>query len=143
MADAARSAIGVAAPAPLGLRHGRVVACFRPQRRGLALLLALQVAQALATLMLPHLSAELIDGGVARGDRAEVIRLGSRMLGLSLLQVGLAVSATVLGARLAMRYGRDLRALVFAQVQGFSLQEMNHFGTPSLITRSTNDVLQL
>jgi ATP-binding cassette subfamily B protein len=42
-----------------------------------------------------------------------------------------------------MRYGRDLRAQVYSHVQGFSMHEMNRFGTPSLITRSTNDVLQL
>lgn len=65
------------------------------------------------------------------------------MLALSLVQVVFAIGATVLGARLAMRYGRDLRAQVFAHVQGFSLHEMNRFGTPSLIARSTNDVLQL
>jgi ATP-binding cassette subfamily B protein len=107
------------------------------------MLLALQVAQAFATLLLPHLSADVIDLGVARGDRAYVMRMGSMMLALSLVQVVFAIGATVLGARLAMRYGRDLRALVFSHVQGFSLHEMNRFGTPSLITRSTNDVLQL
>jgi len=107
------------------------------------LLLVLQVAQALATLLLPHLSADVIDLGVARGDRAYVMRMGSAMLAISLVQVIFAIGATVLGARLAMRYGRDLRAQVFSHVQGFSLHEMNRFGTPSLITRSTNDVLQL
>jgi ATP-binding cassette subfamily B multidrug efflux pump len=105
--------------------------------------MALQVAQTLAMLWLPHLSAEVIDLGVARHDRPYVMRMGGVMLGLSLVQVVFAIGATVLGALLAMRYGRDLRAQVFAHVQGFSLHEMNRFGTPSLITRSSNDVLQL
>jgi ATP-binding cassette subfamily B protein len=103
----------------------------------------LQVAQALATLLLPHLSAEVIDLGVVHGDRAYVMRMGSVMLALSLMQVIFAIGASVLGARLAMRYGRALRAQVFSHVQGLSLHEMNRFGTSSLITRSTNDVLQL
>jgi ATP-binding cassette subfamily B multidrug efflux pump len=129
--------------AGVGLLRGPVARSLVPRWRGLALLLVLQVAQALMTLLLPHLSANVIDLGVVRQDRAYVLRLGSLMLGLSGVQVLLAVGAAVLGTCLAMRFGRDLRAQVFAHVQGFSLHEMNRFGAPSLITRSTNDVLQL
>jgi ATP-binding cassette subfamily B protein len=125
------------------LRHGEVARCLKPQSRSLLLLLVLQAAQALATLLLPHLSADVIDLGVARGDRAYVMRMGTWMLALSLVQVVFAVAAAWLGARLALGYGRDLRAQVFVHVQGFSLHEVNRFGTPSLITRTTNDVLQL
>ena len=106
-------------------------------------LLALQVVQAVATLFLPHLSADVIDLGVVLGNSAYVMRTGGVMLIVSLVQVVFAVGATVLGARLAMCYGRDLRAQIFSHIQSFSLHEMNRFGTPSLITRSTNDVLQL
>jgi ATP-binding cassette subfamily B protein len=42
-----------------------------------------------------------------------------------------------------MGIGRDIRAAVFKAVQRFSAQEINHFGTPSLITRNTNDVQQI
>ena len=42
-----------------------------------------------------------------------------------------------------MGVGADARATVYGQVQGFSAGEMNHFGTPSLITRNTNDVQQI
>ena len=134
---------GEAAKAGVKLHRGFVARCLQPQSRGLVLLLMLQISQALATLLLPHLSADVIDLGVARNDHAYVTRMGGAMLTLSLVQVAFAVGATVLGARLAMRYGRDLRAQVFSHVQDFSLHEMNRFGTPSLITRSTNDVLQL
>lgn len=143
VADAAPAVIGDATAVRVGLHRGLVAHCLQPQRRGVAILLVLQVAQALATLLLPHLSADVIDLGVAQGNSAYVMRMGGVMLALSLVQVVFAIGATVLGARLAMRCGRDLRAQVFSHVQGFSLHEMNRFGTPSLITRSTNDVLQL
>ncbi len=143
MADTAGAKNGETAKERVSLGSGLVARCLQPQWRGVALLLVLQVAQALSTLLLPHLSADVIDLGVARGDRAYVMRMGSVMLVLSLVQVAFAIGATVLGSRLAMRYGRDLRAQVFSHVQSFSLHEMNRFGTPSLITRSTNDVLQL
>lgn len=50
----------------------------------MALLLVLQVTQALATLPLPHLSANVIDLGMVRGDRAYVMRMGRVMLAPSL-----------------------------------------------------------
>jgi ATP-binding cassette subfamily B protein len=123
--------------------YAHLTPCLRARWRSILLLMALQVAQAIGMLMLPHLSADVIDLGVARGDHAYVMRLGGLMLGVSLAQVALAVGATWLGTRLAFAYGRDLRAQVFAHVQSFSLHEVNRFGTPSLITRTTNDVQQL
>jgi ATP-binding cassette subfamily B protein len=54
-----------------------------------------------------------------------------------------SVAAVYLGARIAMGFGRDVRLAVFQRVEGFSQVEMNKFGTPSLITRNTNDVQQV
>ena len=54
-----------------------------------------------------------------------------------------AAAATYLGARAAMGFGRDVRGAVFDRVLSFSAREVNHFGAPSLITRTTNDVQQL
>src|SRR5699024_5898703 len=53
------------------------------------------------------------------------------------------VAANFLAARSAMRVGKDLRSRVFGQVGSFSPRELAEFGTPSLITRSTNDVQQV
>jgi len=47
------------------------------------------------------------------------------------------------GARTAMAVGRDIRQSVFRRVNEFSAREVGHFGTPSLITRNTNDVQQV
>jgi len=46
-------------------------------------------------------------------------------------------------SRVAMGAGRDIRAAVFARVQAFSARDMDRFGTPSLITRNTNDIQQI
>lgn len=130
-------------PPAVAWAHSQVVQCLRPHARSLALLLALQVAQSLATLSLPSLSADVINLGVARGDHAYVLRLGAVMLAVALAQVAFAVGATAVGARLAIGYGRDLRGAVFAHVQDFGLHEVRRFGIASLITRTTNDVQQL
>ena len=65
------------------------------------------------------------------------------MLALTLFQISCAITAVYFGAKLAMRVGRDLRAHVFAQVGSFSEHEVQKFGAPSLITRTTNDVQQV
>ena len=65
------------------------------------------------------------------------------MLAAAVTQILFAVATAWFGARIAMGFGRDLRLAVFTRVQSFSLTEMRRFGTPSLITRTTNDVQQL
>lgn len=115
----------------------------RPYRWRLALVLACQCGQTLAALVLPHLSAELIDRGVGLHDTRLIRQLGGWMLLAALVQLALSLSALALGARIAMDAGRDLRDALFAHVHSFSLAEVQRLGVPSLITRCTNDVLQL
>lgn len=115
----------------------------QPYRWRIALVMACQCGQTLAALLLPHLSADLIDHGVALRDMRLVAQLGGWMLLAALVQLGLSLVALALGARIAMDAGARLRGAVFAQVHSFSLAEVQRLGVPSLITRCTNDVLQL
>ncbi|MDD7582929.1 ABC transporter ATP-binding protein [Corynebacterium sp. 32222D000AT] len=105
--------------------------------------LVLQSASTAATLYLPSLNASIIDEGVSRGDVPFIWRTGSIMLGVALVQVLTAVAAVWFGSRTAMGLGRDLRREVFAKVTRFSSEDLHHFGTPTLITRATNDVQQV
>jgi ATP-binding cassette, subfamily B, multidrug efflux pump len=114
-----------------------------PYRRPVAGLLALSLAGTMAALLLPSLNAAIIDEGVAKGDIAYIWRTGGMMLAVSVLQVGCSIWATYLGAKIAMAFGRDVRASLFARVLSFSSRELNHYGAPSLITRNTNDVYQV
>ena len=114
-----------------------------PYRGLLAGVVIFQFAQSIANLILPGLNADIIDNGVVTGDTGYIWRIGSLMLGLSFVQAACAVTGVYFGAKLAMRVGRDMRALVFARVGTFSENEVQHFGAPSLITRSTNDVQQV
>src|SRR5690606_22599534 len=69
--------------------------------------------------------------------------LGRIMLVISLGNIIALVAANFFAARSAMRVGKDLRQAVFRRVNSFSPRELAEFGTPSLITRSTNDVQQV
>ena len=107
------------------------------------LVVVLQGAQTTATLLLPALSARLIDDGVLVGDRDTIWRVGAIMLAVSLVQVVFAAGAMWFGANVAMGFGREVRGSIFRRVTEFSAREISHFGAPSLITRITNDVQQV
>ena len=114
-----------------------------PYRNLLAAVVALQFVGVVAMLYLPSLNADIIDRGVATGDTSYIIHTGAVMLGVTLLQVVCSVGAVWFGARTSMSLGRDLRAALFHRVGTFSAREVQDFGAPSLITRSTNDVTQV
>jgi ATP-binding cassette, subfamily B, multidrug efflux pump len=115
----------------------------RPYRKPLSLVLLLQLAQTLATLYLPTLNADIIDKGVIFHNTHYILTTGGVMLAITLVQIGCAVGAVYFGAKTAMALGRDVRHGIFGRVQQFSDREVSHFGTPSLITRTTNDVQQV
>ncbi|MFE5815340.1 ABC transporter ATP-binding protein [Streptomyces sp. NPDC056479] len=114
-----------------------------PYRKPIAWLVLLQLLQTCATLYLPTLNADIIDKGVVNGDTGYILSYGALMIGISLAQVVCNLGAVYYGARTAAALGRDVRAAVFDRVQSFSAREVGHFGAPSLITRTTNDVQQV
>ncbi|MET7877903.1 ABC transporter ATP-binding protein [Micromonospora profundi] len=112
-------------------------------RRPLLAVVLLQFVGTMASLYLPSLNADIIDQGVARGDTDYIVRTGGWMLLVSLIQIVCSIAAVYLGARIAMGFGRDVRARLFGHVNRFSAREVARFGAPSLITRNTNDVQQV
>lgn len=120
-----------------------IVTRSRPYLSYVVAVLVLQALSAGATLYLPSLNADIIDRGVAQVDIDYIWRTGAVMLAVAFVQVISAVVAVWFGSRTAMGVGRDVRSEVFRRVAGFSAADMTHFGTPTLITRGTNDVQQV
>ncbi|GAB3896724.1 ABC transporter ATP-binding protein [Microbispora bryophytorum subsp. camponoti] len=115
----------------------------RSRRGAVSLIAVLQIAQALAALLLPTVNAALIDDGVLRGDTGLILRLGGVMVAGTLAQVLCSAVVGVLAARTAAAVAHELRAAVYAKVQSFSSREVGRFGVPSLITRTVGDVQQV
>jgi ATP-binding cassette, subfamily B, multidrug efflux pump len=115
----------------------------RPYRRGLTAVVALQLVATIGTLYLPSLNADIIDRGVATGDVTYILTVGAVMLGIAIVQIACSIAAVYVGSRLAMSYGRDLRAAIFSHVGALSARDVGKLGAPSLITRTTNDVQQI
>ncbi|TQM85540.1 ATP-binding cassette subfamily B protein [Saccharothrix saharensis] len=115
----------------------------RPYRRELAIVLALQLVGTVASLYLPSLNADIIDFGIAAGDTGYILSTGGWMVAVSVIQILSSVGAVYYSARIAMSFGRDVRAAVFHRVGAFSAREVATLGPSSLITRTTNDVQQV
>jgi ATP-binding cassette, subfamily B, multidrug efflux pump len=116
---------------------------FRPYRFAIMSIVVFQLVGTISSLYLPTLNADIIDRGVARGDTGYIVSVGGTMLVVTVVQIVCSIAVVYLAARSAMSVGRDLRAAVFGRVGEFSAREVNDFGAPSLITRSTNDVQQV
>ena len=115
----------------------------RPYRGALILVVFLLLVQAVATLFLPDLNADIINNGVVKGDNDYIARTGALMLGVTLLLGIASILAVYWAARASMGFGRDLRTAIFRKVESFAQVEVNQFGPASLITRNTNDVQQV
>ncbi|EYT49406.1 ABC transporter ATP-binding protein [Brachybacterium muris] len=120
-----------------------VLRALKPYLPWVLLVVLFQTIGVMAALYLPTINADIIDDGVAQADIPVIWRLGWIMTAVSFGNIVALVLANYFSARSAMSVGRDLRTRVFGQVQSFSPREMSEFGTPSLITRSTNDVQQV
>ncbi len=107
------------------------------------LVIVLLAIQAVANLYLPNLTADIINNGIDTGDVHYIWTTGGVMLAITFVVCALTVVAVYFASKVSMGVGRDIRGAVFRAVQRFSAQEINHFGTPSLITRNTNDVQQI
>lgn len=115
----------------------------RPLRHLLLGVVVFQSVQTAAVLTLPTLNADIIDRGILTGDTGYIWRTGAIMLGVTIVQVVFAIGAVWFGARAAMGFGRSVRRDLFERVTGYSTQEVERFGAPSLITRINNDVQQV
>jgi len=120
-----------------------LLASLRPYRKAIAVVVVLSLVQSLANLFLPELNADIINNGVVTGDTGYILEFGLYMLAAALGMGLVSIVLVYWGSKVGMSVGRDLRGLLFRKVESFSQGDINRFGTPSLITRNTNDVQQL
>ncbi|MGE5527540.1 MAG: ABC transporter ATP-binding protein [Patescibacteria group bacterium] len=115
----------------------------KPYRVQIALVLLLVFVQSMADLYLPTLMSEIVNTGIVRGDTGFILRTGGWMLLVTAFGAICSIIASLFSARAAMGLGTIVREKVFTRVTGFSLHEFDKLGTPSLITRTTNDITQI
>lgn len=109
----------------------------------IVLILIFISGQAMAELALPTLMSDVVNNGMMMGDTGYILRYGAYMLLVALLSSGCSIIGSFFSARVAIGLGRNLRNMVFTRVENYSLHEFDKLGTASLITRTTNDIVQI
>lgn len=99
--------------------------------------------QSMSDLYLPTLMSNIINEGVMQGDTNKILHIGGIMLLVAGGGALCSIVASFMSSKIAMGFGTILRSKVFRRVESYSLHEFDKFGTSTLITRSTNDIIQI
>ncbi|MDR0951991.1 MAG: ABC transporter ATP-binding protein/permease [Oscillospiraceae bacterium] len=104
---------------------------------------AFVAGQVYLELRIPDFMTNITSLIPAGGTAAEIWNEGAKMLACALGSLALAIIVGFFAARISAGFASNLRLEVFRKVLSFSMGEVNRFSTASLITRSTNDVVQV
>jgi len=108
-----------------------------------ALLVLFSALQVFGMLAMPTITANIIDFGVSTGDLDYVYQQSIIMLVISVVTIVVSIIGTYIAASQSQGIGKKLRNQLFKKVVNFTSEEIDKFGTSTLITRSTNDIMQV
>lgn len=101
------------------------------------------VVQTGSMLAIPTISADIINNGVATGDLDYIYKYGAIMVAVALFGFVGSILNVYFSATESQLIGSKLREALFDKVMYFSNEEIDKFGTSTLMTRTTSDVLQI
>lgn len=102
-----------------------------------------KLIEAIFELIVPLVMADMIDKGIANGDTAYIWQQGGLLVLLGVVGLACSLTCQYLASVASQGVGTNLRSALFAHLQSFSHAELDAFGTPTLVTRMTNDINQL
>ena len=102
-----------------------------------------KLIEAIFELIVPLVMADMIDVGVAQGNIQYIWQRGGVLLLLGVVGLASSLTCQTLASRASQGVGTDLRRELFHHINTLSYRELDHFGTPSLITRMTGDINQM
>ena len=111
-----------------------------PYKRDFILAAVCMLFEGTLELLIPYLTAGLIDEGIVAGDLSHVWATGAEMLACGIVAMGFGMAFSRCSARAAMGLGANLRDAEFEAIQRYSYENLDHFDTSSLVTRMTTDV---
>lgn len=115
----------------------------KPFAISLIVVIALFFIQALAELYLPTLMSDIVNNGIVKNDTNYIMNIGKTMILVAAGDAVCVVIANFIGSKVAVALGRNLRDILFKKAERFSLHEFDKVGTASMITRTTNDIIQV
>jgi len=99
--------------------------------------------QVRANLELPNITSQIINNGILQNDIDYIWDKGLFMILVAGLGITASIAANYFASRTSMGLGRDIRVKLFEHIESFSLSEFSKFGASTLLTRTTNDVVQI
>ena len=115
----------------------------RGYRRECILAPLFKMLEALFDLLVPLVTAQIINVGIAAGDTRYILRRCGLLAALGVAGLICSITAQYFAARAATGYAASLRSALFAHVETLGFAEMDQLGTSTLITRMTSDVNQV
>ena len=94
-------------------------------------------------ILIPYLTASIIDKGIAVGDMAHVAKIGSLMAVMAVLAMFCGIRAGIHSARASTGLAANLRESMFGRIQDYSFSNIDRFSTAGLVTRLTTDVTNI
>ena len=94
-------------------------------------------------ILIPYLTASIIDKGIAVGDMEHVAKIGSLMAVMAVLAMVFGIRAGVHSARASTGLAANLRESMFGRIQDYSFSNIDRFSTAGLVTRLTTDVTNI
>ena len=94
-------------------------------------------------ILIPYLTASIIDKGIAVGDMAHVAKIGSLMAVMAVLAMFCGMRAGIHSARASTGLAANLRESMFGRIQDYSFSNIDRFSTAGLVTRLTTDVTNI
>ncbi len=103
----------------------------------------LMLIEVVCDLLQPNLLAKIVDQGIASGNITLIVQTGLSMIGVALIGMIGGFGCTIAASIASQNAGTDIRYELFTKVQSFSFSTFDRFSSSSLLTRLTNDVVQV
>lgn len=104
---------------------------------------ACKLIEVIFDLLTPLVIAQMIDRGIGSHDVSAVIHYGMLLAAMAVIGISFTLVCQKMAALTSQGMGTDIRGALYEHINKLSYAELDRFGTPSLITRITNDVNQV
>lgn len=121
----------------------RLTRFLKPYRLQVFLGPVFKLIEAIFELIVPLVMADMIDVGVATGDTGYLWRRGGLLVLLGVVGLCSSLTCQTMACRASQGVGTDMRRALFHHINTLSWRDLDHFGTPTLITRMTADINQM